>query len=119
MRHWRLEEIDTPNGTRSPVVLHSEEGADRVILLEMQPGEELGEHRVRESALLLVLEGSLRVESGDESFGALAEDLVHFDPGELRTVMSEDGARVLLFLAPWPGEGHYGGEETRAGVSAS
>ena len=33
---------------------------------------------------------------------------------------SDGGARLLLLLAPWPGEGHYRGDPAgRSGVSAS
>lgn len=119
MRHWRLHEIETPNGTRSPVVLHSKEGAERVVLIELRAGEALGDHGVKESALLLVLEGTVQVDAGDESFEAGGDELFHFEPDERHSVTSEDGARVLLLLAPWPGEGHYRGDPARSGVSAS
>jgi quercetin dioxygenase-like cupin family protein len=36
--------------------------------------------------------------------------LVHFEPDERHAIRSETGARVLLLLAPWPGEGHYRGD---------
>ena len=119
MRHWRLHEVETPRASRSPVVLHSRDGAERVVLIELGAGEELGEHGVKESALLLVLEGGVQVEAGDESLEAGRGDLFQFDPDERRSVTSEGGARLLLTLAPWPGEGHYRGEESRSGVSAS
>jgi hypothetical protein len=35
--------------------------------------------------------------------------LVHFEPDERHFVRSEGGARILLLLAPWPGEGHFRG----------
>ena len=120
MRHWRLHEIETPTGARSPVVLHSREGERRVVLIELRPGEALGDHTVKESALLVVLEGAVRVEAGDESVDAATGDLFHFEPDERHSVTSENGARILLLLAPWPGEGHYRGDRaTGAGVSAS
>ena len=120
MRHWALHEIETPQGTRSPVVLHSQDGAKRAVLIELRPGEALGEHSVKEWALLLVLEGTVRVEAGDESFDAGAEELFQFAPDERRSVTSDDGARILLLLAPWPGEGHYRGEQAQdSEVSAS
>ena len=102
MRHWTLGEIETPHGTRSPVVLHSRDGAERVVLIELRPGEALGEHQVRESGVLVVVEGTLRVEAGDESFDAGAGEVFHFDPGERHSVTSESGGRFLLLLAPWP-----------------
>lgn len=119
MRHWTLSEIETPNGARSPVVLHSREGAERVVLIELHAGDALGEHQVKESAFLLVLEGSVHVEAGGDSAVGERGALFHFDPDERHSVTSEDGARVLLTLAPWPGEGHYRGERTSSGVSAS
>ena len=55
-------EVETPQGARSPVVLHSREGAERAVLIELRAGEALGDHGVKESTLLLVLYGSVRVE---------------------------------------------------------
>ncbi|MGH2973122.1 MAG: cupin domain-containing protein [Gaiellaceae bacterium] len=107
MQHWNLN--DTP--ADSPAVLHSRDGEARVVLLSLPPGQELGEHQVHEAALLLVVDGAARIESGDRSVDARAGDLIRFDPTERRTVTSVDGARILLVLAPWPGEGHYLGEE--------
>jgi quercetin dioxygenase-like cupin family protein len=120
VRHWRLTEVETPHGARSPVVLHSKEGAERAVLIELRAGEALGDHGVKESALLLVAEGAVRVECGDESVDADAGTLFHFDPDERRSVTSDGGARLLLLLAPWPGEGHYRGERAeKSSVSAS
>jgi quercetin dioxygenase-like cupin family protein len=102
MDHWTLSEIETPDGTRSPVVLHSQEGAERVVLIEVRAGEELGDHQVRESAIIVVVGGTVRVEAGDESFDAGAGEVFHFDPGERHSVTSESGGRILMLLAPWP-----------------
>jgi quercetin dioxygenase-like cupin family protein len=109
-----LPDVETPHGMRSPVVLHSREGAERAVLIELRPGETMGDHGVKESALLLVLDGSLRVEAPDETVDAAAGALFHFDPDERRAVTSDDGARLLLLLAPWPGEGHYRGGRSAA-----
>ena len=120
MHHWRLPEVETPNGARSPVVLHSRDGAERAVLIELRPGDRLGEHSVKESALLLVLDGTARVEAGDESVDAEAGTLFHFAPDERHSVTSDGGARLLLLLAPWTGEGHYRGERAeQSSVSAS
>ena len=113
MRHWKLPEIETTDGTRSPVVLHSTDSVRRIVLIGLKPGEALGDHRVKESALVLVLDGTVRVEAGPG-------ELFEFDPDEKHSVLSAGGARVLLLLAPWPGEGHYRGDQPAAsGVSAS
>jgi quercetin dioxygenase-like cupin family protein len=117
VKRWDLHEIPTPEGTRSPVVLHSQDGEGRVVLIRIDAGQELGEHQVKEAALLLVVEGEVTVEAGDESVDAEAGVLFRFDPGERRTVRSASGGRVVLFLAPWPGVGHYRGD--RDEVSAS
>ena len=120
VRQWRLPEVETPNGARSPVVLHSRDGAERAVLIELQPGDRLGEHSVKESALLLVLDGTARVAAGDESVDAESGTLFHFDPDERHSVTSDSGARLLLLLAPWTGEGHYRGDRAeQSGVSAS
>jgi quercetin dioxygenase-like cupin family protein len=108
VQHWNLTE--TP--ADSPAVLHSRDGEARVVLLSLPPHQELGEHQVHEAALLLVVDGAARVESGDESVDARAGDLFRFDPTERRTVAAtQAGARILLVLAPWPGEGHYRSDE--------
>jgi hypothetical protein len=39
--------------------------------------------------------------------------LFRFDPAERHAISSESGARLLLLLAPWPGEGHYRGGPDR------
>lgn len=118
MQHWKLFEIPTPDGVRSPVVLHSQDGEGRVVLISLEPGQKLGDHEVKEAALLLVVSGEARVEAGREVVVAVAGDLLRFDPAERRSVSSENGARILLTLSPWPGIGHYHGDE-RAGATAS
>jgi quercetin dioxygenase-like cupin family protein len=120
VQHWRLGEVETPQGAQSPVVLHSRDGAERAVLIELRAGQALGDHGVKESALLLVLDGSVRVEAGEESVEGGAGSLFHFEPDERHSVTSDGGARLLLLLAPWPGEGHYRGDRPAgSGVSAS
>jgi quercetin dioxygenase-like cupin family protein len=117
VKRWNLHEIPTPEGTRSPVVLHSQDGEGRVVLIGIDAGQELGEHQVKEAALLLVVDGEVTVEAGDESVDAESGALFRFDPDERRAVRTASGGRVVLFLAPWPGVGHYRGD--RDEVSAS
>lgn len=108
MQSWKLTEIDTPDGSRSPVVLLSENEA-RAILLGLQPGQELGDHQVKEHAWLVVVEGKARIGAGGDAVDAGVGTLVHFEPDERHFVASDEGAKILLLLAPWPGEGHYRG----------
>jgi quercetin dioxygenase-like cupin family protein len=110
MDTWRLPEIETPGGSRSPVVLLSEDEA-RAVLVALDPGQQLGDHQVKEHAWLLVVEGSVRIRAGGDDVEAPAGTLAHFEPDERRSVASPSGAKLLLLLAPWPGEGHYRGEE--------
>jgi quercetin dioxygenase-like cupin family protein len=113
MQRWNLREIETPKGTRSPVVLDTDETA-RALLIGLEPGQRLGEHEVKEHAYVLVVEGSVRIETIDETVEASAGTLFLFEPEERHAVMSPGGARLLLFLAPWPGPGHYRGDEQGA-----
>ncbi|MES1248736.1 MAG: cupin domain-containing protein [Actinomycetota bacterium] len=116
MQHWSLAELNTPDGARSPQVLHSQEGEARVVAIHLQEGQELGDHQVKEAALLVVADGRVRIEAGDESVDAAPGHVFRFEPNERHAVVADGDARVLLILAPWPGEGHYRGEEP---VSAS
>ena len=108
MQRWDLREIATPDGTRSPVVLHSEDEA-RAVLIELKPGQELGDHQVKEYAWVVVLEGSVRIGGDDDAADAGPATLIRFAPDERHSLASIEGARLLLLLAPWPGEGHYRG----------
>jgi len=118
VQHWRLNDIETPGGSRSPVVLHSEDGESRVVLIGLDAGQEMGDHQVKEAALVLVVSGEARVQCGGETVDARAGELFRFDPDERHSVSSERGARLLLALAPWPAADHYVGER-RAGATAS
>src|SRR5438093_13613611 len=63
VRSWNLHQIETPGGSRSPVVLRSDEAA-RAVLIVLEPGQALGDHQVKERALVSVIDGSVRVEAG-------------------------------------------------------
>ena len=109
MRSWNLHEIEVEGGSRSPVVLDSDDAA-RAVLIVLDAGQSLGDHQVKEHAYLLVVDGDVHVESGGQAIEAGPGTLCMFDPDERRSVSTENGARILLLLAPWPGEGHYRGD---------
>jgi quercetin dioxygenase-like cupin family protein len=109
MQHWDLQQIETPGGSRSPVVLRSDEAA-RAVLIVLEPGQQLGEHQVKERALVSVVDGAVRVESGGETVDGGPGRFFFFDADERRSISTDSGARILMVLAPWPGEGHYRGE---------
>ena len=108
MEAWHLPEIKTPNGSRSPVVLLSEDEA-RAVLVGLDPGQGLGDHQVKEHAWVLVVDGKAWIRAGGEEMEARTGTLAHFEPDERHSVRSDEGAKILLLLAPWPGEGHYRG----------
>ena len=110
MESWNLLEIDAPEGIRTPTVLHS--GDARAIMLRIEPGQILGDHQVRERAWITVVDGTAEVTCGDSVTTAGVGTLVMFEPGERHSVSSTTGARLLLLLAPWPADGHYGDGES-------
>jgi quercetin dioxygenase-like cupin family protein len=110
VRCWNLHEYEMPGGSRSPIVLHSQDEG-RAVLIGLDAGQALGEHQVKEHVFLLVVDGQVRVDAGGSSHECGAGALVHFEPDERHAVSSRDGARILLLLAPWPGAGHYRGDE--------
>jgi quercetin dioxygenase-like cupin family protein len=108
MEHWNLTQIDAPDGTRDALVLRQDEGG-RAILIALNPGQSLGDHQVKEHAWLTVVDGTVRVSAGGETAEAGVGALFRFDPDERHAVSTDGGARILLFLAPFPGAGHYRG----------
>ena len=110
MQSWNLLEIETPGGSRSPVVLHSDDEA-RAVLVGLNAGQALGQHQVKEYAYLVVVAGDVAVEAGGETVEGGPGLLFRFEPDERHSVSSAGGASLLLLLAPWPGVGHYRGQE--------
>jgi quercetin dioxygenase-like cupin family protein len=105
---WKLAQIETPSGSRSPVVLKSDDEA-RAVLVGLDPGQELGDHQVKEHAWIVVVDGTVTLRAGDEQVDAPAGTLARFEPDERHSVRSDGGAKILLLLAPWPGPGHFRG----------
>lgn len=82
--------------------------AVRVIVLVLPAGELLQEHEVHEGALLVVLDGEIEVEANGSSVTGGVGFVAEFEPRERREVRATVDARLLLMLAPWPGDGHPG-----------
>jgi len=108
VQHWDLLALNAPAGTRDPIVLHSDDGA-RAVLIVLQPGQSLGDHQVKENAWVTVVDGQVELSAGGTTVTGSPGTMVRFEPDERHALRSEGGARVLLLLAPWPGEGHYRG----------
>ncbi len=106
MQTWNLAELDVR--PHHPQVVSSERGAARLIALALPAGELLQEHEVHEHAWLHVHGGAVDVEAGAETVRGEAGFVAHFGPGERHEVRAVEDASLLLFLAPWPGDGHPG-----------
>jgi redox-sensitive bicupin YhaK (pirin superfamily) len=105
VEHWDLTGLDVE--PRQPQILDSKRGESRTIALKLAAGEGLAEHQVHERAHVIVIEG--KVEIGDVTGGPGL--LAIFDPGERHEVRARSDSRLLLVLAPWPGEGHPGARD--------
>lgn len=103
MRRWDLNQVDVE--PHQPEVLHSE-GEGRTILIRLPAGEALQDHQVHERAWLVVVDGEVQVEADGETVKGGPGLLAVFDPNERREVRALSEARLLLLLAPWPGQGH-------------
>jgi quercetin dioxygenase-like cupin family protein len=89
-----------------PQVLHSDEEG-RAILINLPAGEELQDHQVHERAWIIVVDGRVEIDdSGGGTFEAGPGGLAMTAPKERHEVRAVEDSRVLLVLAPWPGEGH-------------
>jgi quercetin dioxygenase-like cupin family protein len=83
-----------------------------MVALDLRTGDELGDHVVRERAVVQVVSGRVEIQTADEKLECDAGTLITFDPGERHAVRGLDDARLLLVLAPWPAAGHNAPSET-------
>jgi quercetin dioxygenase-like cupin family protein len=102
---WHVPSIDA-TGKREPRVLFSSQ-ACRAVVIDLHAGETMGEHSVHEHAVLQVATGRIEVGGAGGSADCPAGTLVAFDPGERHSIRAVEASRLLLILAPWPGQGHY------------
>ena len=79
---------------------------------QLPAGEELQEHEVHERAYLVVIDGEVEVERRRARRRRRPGFAAAFDPHERHTVRATSDARLLLVLAPWPGDGHPGARDT-------
>ena len=106
MKTWDVTGLDVE--AHKPEILSSTDAA-RVITLHLPEGEQLQEHKVHERAWVLVLTGEIEItaQDGEPASGGPGL-LAEFDPKEPHEVSARSDSRLLLFLAPWPGDGHPG-----------
>ena len=103
METWDIASLDVQ--PRQPEILRTDPEA-RVIAINLPAGELLQEHQVHERAWVVVAAGDVEIEQGGSTVSGGAGFVAHFDPNEPHEVRAVSDARVLLFLAPWPGMGH-------------
>jgi quercetin dioxygenase-like cupin family protein len=100
---WDIASLDVE--PHQPKVLRSD-AETRVIAINLPVGELLQEHQTHERAFLVVAQGEIEVEDGNGTITGGPSFLAHFEPHERREVRAKRDARLVLILAPWPGEGH-------------
>jgi quercetin dioxygenase-like cupin family protein len=100
---WHVTEIDIE--AHHPQVLRSD-AETRAIAILLPAGEQLQSHQVHERSYLVVVAGEVEISQEGGSVEGGVGLLAHFEPNERRTVAAITEARLVLVLAPWPGEGH-------------
>jgi quercetin dioxygenase-like cupin family protein len=79
----------------------------RAVAVELERGETMGEHHVRERALVHVVSGHVSIDASGETADCSPGTLVALDRGERHSVRALADSMLLLILAPWPAARHY------------
>ena len=103
METWDIASLNVE--PRQPEVLRSDPEA-RVIAINLPAGEELQEHQVHERAWVMVAGGEVEIEQDGQAVAGGPGLVAHFEPNQRHEVRAKTDARLLLLLAPWPGQGH-------------
>ena len=78
-------------------------------MIRLEPGQELGDHQVKEHAFVVVVEGRVRLGAVRAPSRPTSGRWRSTSPTSGARSRAPSGARLLLLLSPWPGEGHYRG----------
>lgn len=105
MQLWDVLAEDA-TGKTDPRVLFSTPEA-RMVMIDLEPAEELRDHGVHERAIIQVVVGTVEVTHAAGITTCAQGAVVLLEPGERHAVRATQAARILLTLAPWPGRGHY------------
>jgi quercetin dioxygenase-like cupin family protein len=103
MDSWDIRALDLE--PHQPKVLRTD-GEARLVAINLPAGEALDDHQVHERAYVVVVDGDVQIGPVGSTEQAGPGFLAHFDPKERHEVRATSDARLLLFLAPWPGDGH-------------
>ena len=98
-----------------PQVL-STDNEGRAIVINLPAGKQLQEHQVHERSWIMVVEGEIELEAPEvETVQGGPGFLVHVEPNERNEIRAISDARLVMVLAPWPGEGHPSQPPARSG----
>lgn len=111
MQVWDVLAADA-TGKTDPRVLFSTPEA-RMVMIDLAAGERLGDHEVHERAIIQVARGTIELTSARGTTICAAGAVALLEPRERHSVRASEAARILLTLAPWPGQGHYDPSETQ------
>jgi quercetin dioxygenase-like cupin family protein len=104
VEHWDVKTLAIE--PHFPQVLRSDDEG-RLIVINLPAGEELQEHQVHERSWIIVVEGEIELDTAtDGSTRGGPGLLVHVDPNERNEIRAVSDARLVMVLAPWPGDGH-------------
>lgn len=103
MDSWDICSLDLE--PQKPQILRTD-GEARVVAINLPAGDLLQEHQVHERAYLVVCGGEVEIEHGGGIESGGRGFVAHFNPKERHEVRAKADSRLILFLAPWPGEGH-------------
>jgi quercetin dioxygenase-like cupin family protein len=106
MNTWDLKTVHVE--PRAPQILATNDA--RAIVVNLPAGESMNDHQVHERAWITVIEGGIEMTAiaSGQTVRATEGQLFEFEPAERHRVSALTDARLLLLLAPWPGEGHPG-----------
>lgn len=128
MQHWHVDRLDPgtekleprapgPDAPRTPAPAHDKPQVlfahpeCRGVVVPLAAGGEMGDHSVRERAVVTVLFGRVEIECGDVCVDAGTGTVVCFDPGERHSVRAHEESRLLLVLSGAPASARAHGEE--------
>jgi quercetin dioxygenase-like cupin family protein len=123
MEHWHMPDIgpstkkriDRDAGADAPRVESTERSIPRVlfarpecraVIVDLAAGERMGDHQVKERAVVQVVHGHASFTVDDGQVDATAGSLVVFDPSERHSVDAIEPTRLLLLLATSGAERH-------------
>jgi quercetin dioxygenase-like cupin family protein len=109
VQHWDLRTLEV--AAHEPLILASTRGEARTVVINLPAGEALQDHQVHERAHVVVIDGDVEITQGHETITGGPGLLAVFDPRERHAVRARSAARLLLVLAPWPGDGHPGARD--------